>query len=145
MIMASLDYKDAQSTGHSPVPTTDIVSFATNIDLPAVETLLPDITDLGKLSVVSTEQKLSSEEEQYQMFRSLQNVLSKAQANKDVFDVQELYKALEEAHTASQEDGSSTQHLESVVSMLQKLWLSRSKYLLEATEALANASRDREC
>jgi hypothetical protein len=77
------------------------------------------------------------------MFRALKEVLSKTEGNVDVFDVQELRDALESADTAAQEGRRGPQLLEGVAAILQKLWQSESRYMVEAAEALANASRDR--
>ena len=49
--MASQDYKDGGSTGLVPVATTvtELISSAGSIDLPAVETVVPNLTDLNSL------------------------------------------------------------------------------------------------
>ncbi|RAO73773.1 uncharacterized protein BHQ10_009785 [Talaromyces amestolkiae] len=76
------------------------------------------------------------------MFRALKQVLAKTERDEDVFDVQELREALESADTAAQEGRRGPQLLGGVAAILQKLWQSESRYLVEAAEALANASRD---
>ncbi|KAF5014315.1 hypothetical protein F66182_14746, partial [Fusarium sp. NRRL 66182] len=76
------------------------------------------------------------------MFRTLKQVLAKTERDEDVFDVQELREALEYADTAAQEGRRGPQLLGGVAAILQKLWQSESRYLVEAAEALANASRD---
>ncbi|GAM33289.1 hypothetical protein TCE0_003f00084 [Talaromyces pinophilus] len=141
--MASQDYKDGGSTGLVPVATTntDIISLAGGIELPAVETVVPDLTDLKSLSSSETEGVVPVEE-QDQMFRALKEVLSKTEGDEDVFDVQELRDALESADTAAQEGRRGPQLLGGVAAILQKLWQSESRYMVEAAEALANASRD---
>ncbi|PCH04775.1 Armadillo-like helical [Penicillium occitanis (nom. inval.)] len=141
--MASQDYKDGGSTGLVPVATTntDIISLAGGIELPAVETVVPDLTDLKSLSSSETEE-VAPVEEQDQMFRALKEVLSKTEGDEDVFDVQELRDALESADTAAQEGRRGPQLLGGVAAILQKLWQSESRYMVEAAEALANASRD---
>jgi hypothetical protein len=142
--MASQDYKDGGSTGLVPVATiTDIISLADGIDLPAVESVIPDLTNLESLSPSTETEEVIPAEEQGQMFRALKEVLSKTEGNVDVFDVQELRDALESADTAAQEGRRGPQLLEGVAAILQKLWQSESRYMVEAAEALANASRDR--
>lgn len=142
--MASQDYKDGGSTGLVPVATknTDIISLAGGIELPAVETVVPDLTDLKSLSSSETEGVVPVEEHD-QMFRALKEVLSKTEGAEDVFDVQELRDALESADTAAQGGRRGPQLLRGVAAILQKLWQSESRYMVEAAEALANASRDR--
>lgn len=142
--MASQDYKDGGSTGLVPVATTttDLISSADGIDLPAVETVVPNLTDLKSLPS-STGIEGVPVEEQGQMFRALKEVLSKTEGDEDVFDVQELRDALESADTAAQEGRRGPQLLGGVAAILQKLWQSKSRYMVEAAEALANASRDR--
>ncbi|EED18349.1 GTP binding protein, putative [Talaromyces stipitatus ATCC 10500] len=141
--MASQDYKDGGSTGLVPVATatTDIFSLAADIDLPAVGTLFPDLTGLKSLSS-SNESEVIPAEEQDQMFRALQRVLSKTEGDEDAFDTRELRNALESADVAAQEGQRGPQLLGGVAAILQKLWQSESQYLVEAADALANASRD---
>lgn len=142
--MASQDYKDGASTGLVPVATTtDIISLAEGIDLPSVESVIPDLTDLKSLSSSKGIEEVIPAEEQDQMFRALKQVLAKTERDEDVFDVQELREALESADTAAQEGRRGPQLLGGVAAILQKLWQSESRYLVEAAEALANASRDR--
>lgn len=143
--MASQDYKDEGSTGLVPVAATSfgIVSPADSIDLPAVETVVPDLTNLKSLSSLEDIEKVIPEEEQDQMFHALKEVLSKTERDEGVFDVQELREALALADTAAQEGRRSPQLLGGVAAILQKLWQSESSYMVEAAEALANASRDR--
>lgn len=141
--MASQDYKDGGSTGLVPVAATDIISLADGIDLPTVESVIPDLTKLESLSPSTETEEVIPAEEQGQMFRALKEVLSKTEGNVDVFDVQELRDALESADTAAQEGRRGPQLLEGVAAILQKLWQSESRYMVEAAEALANASRDR--
>jgi hypothetical protein len=143
--MASQDYKDGGSTGLAPVATTttDIISLADGIDLPAVESVIPDLRNLKSLSSLKQTEEVVPVEEQDQMFRALKEVLSKTEGDEDVFDVQELRDALESADTAAQEGRRGPQLLGGVAAILQKLWQSESRYMVEAAEALANASRDR--
>lgn len=142
--MASQDYKDGGSTGLVPVATTTgIIYLADGIDSPAVESVIPELTDLKSLSSSKGTEEVLPAEEQDQMFRTLKQVLAKTERDEDVFDVQELREALESADTAAQEGWRGPQLLGGVAAILQKLWQSESRYLVEAAEALANASRDR--
>ena len=146
--MASQDYKDGEGTGLVPVATsntstTDIISSTDGLDFPAVEILIPDSADLKSLSKSTGTGQGVPAEEQAQMFRALKKVLSKTEGNEDAFDIQELRESLESADAAAQEGQRGPQLLGGVTAMLQKLWQSESRYMVEAAEALANASRDR--
>ncbi|EEA24584.1 GTP binding protein, putative [Talaromyces marneffei ATCC 18224] len=142
--MASQDYKDGGSTRLAPVATTttDVISSTGDIELPAVVTVIPDLTGLKSLSSLKETEEVIPAEEQDQMFRALKDVLSKTERDEDVFDVQELRDALESADTAAKGGRRGPQLLGDVATILQKLWQSESRYMVEAAEALANASRD---
>ncbi|KAL3706676.1 hypothetical protein TMatcc_007689 [Talaromyces marneffei ATCC 18224] len=144
--MASQDYKDGGSTRLAPVATTttDVISSTGDIELPAVVTVIPDLTGLKSLSSLKETEEVIPAEEQDQMFRALKDVLSKTERDEDVFDVQELRDALESADTAAKGGRRGPQLLGDVATILQKLWQSESRYMVEAAEALANASRDHE-
>lgn len=144
VMMASQDYKDGGSTGLVPVAEpTNVISSVDDIDLPAVESVIPDLSNLKSLSSSTEIEEVIPAEEQDHMFRALKEVLSKTEGDEDVFDVQELREALDLADTAAQGGRRGPQLLGGVAAILQKLWQSESRHLVEAAEALANASRDR--
>lgn len=119
-------------------------SSSVAIELPSVESILSKLENPASLTVSGEPADSSSEEEEKegQFLRTLQEVLSKTEGieGETSFDVQELCNALETAGDTT-EQGMQT---EAVASILHKLWRKRSRYMVEATEALANASRDRE-
>lgn len=80
------------------------------------------------------------------MFRSLNAILKRAMdedSKTETFDLSELKTSLEQADIDAQKGTRDIKALEDVRAMLRKLWRSRSPFLAQFTEALANGCRDR--
>jgi hypothetical protein len=121
-----------------------VTPVSEDLNFPSVETILSTLEgELGPSAAVREHLDLSVEE-QSQMYRALQNVLSKSEENEGSFDVEELRASLEHADAAARQGQRSLQALQGVIATLEKLWYSRSRYMAEAAEALANGSRERE-
>jgi hypothetical protein len=113
------------------------------LEFPAVKTILSAL--IGPAQSAPERVPLSLQpEEQLEMFRALQDVLLKAEENEGTFGVHELLSSLEQAEVDSQGGQRNRNSLQAVSSTLDKLWQSRSQYMVQAAQALADASRDRE-
>jgi hypothetical protein len=112
------------------VPTEKILS-----DLPGTSSSLPPRTETVAL------------EEQRDMFQELRDIIEKAHQVDEAgnsFDLKELHASLEEANSNTRRGRRDAETLQSVSLTLQKLWACNSEYLVQATEIIANGSRDRE-
>ncbi|KAL1963275.1 hypothetical protein VTN77DRAFT_8498 [Rasamsonia byssochlamydoides] len=130
----SIDGSSAQQASTQIQPSGEL-------EFPAVKTILSALTDSAPSAPARGHLSLQPEE-QDEMFRALQNVLLKADENEGNFDVKELVSSLEQADADSQRGQRNLKALEGVSSTLDKLWQSRSQYMAQAAEALANGSRD---
>lgn len=139
--MASQHDKNDKSGAPEPAPLD--IQPSKELEFPAVKTILSEFTDSASSAPERGHLSLQPEE-QDEMFRALQDVLRKAEENEGNFDVQELVSSLEQADADSRRGQRRLKALEGVSSTLDKLWQSRSHYMAQAAEALANGSRDRE-
>lgn len=115
-----------------------------SVELPSIKYILTDLPDFS-LSLSSHTETIDSEEQQ-EMFRGLRDIIEKAQADEagDSFDLKQLHSSLEEADSSSKTGRRNAETLKSVSDTLHKLWACKSEYLVQATEIVANGSRDRE-
>lgn len=115
-------------------------------DLPPIKDILSDLSGLSSsLSARGTEDV--DLEEQQVMFRALRDIVEEAQEVDEAgnnFDLKELHASLEEADAITKRGRRDAETLQSVVDTLNKLWTCNSEYLVQATEIIANGSRDRE-
>ncbi|KAL1988523.1 hypothetical protein VTN96DRAFT_8918 [Rasamsonia emersonii] len=150
--MASQHDENDKSGASEPAPISSGCSSITEtaethiqpskeLEFPAVKTILSELTDSAP-SAPERGQLSLQPEEQDKMFRALQDVLLKTEENEGNFDVQELVSSLEQADADSRRGQRKLKALEGVSSTLDKLWQSRSHYMAQAAEALANGSRD---
>lgn len=115
-----------------------------DLELPSIEKILS--TTSGVPSHLPPRTETVGLEEQQDMFRGLRDVIEKAQEADEArnsFDLKELHASLEEADANSRRGRRDTETLQSVSATLQKLWACNSSYLVQATEIIANGSRDR--
>ena len=76
----------------------------------------------------------------------MREIIEKAQAVDEAgnsFDLKELHASLEEADANTKRGRRDADTLQSVNATLQKLWACNSEYLVQATEIIADGSRDR--
>ncbi|KAJ5770807.1 uncharacterized protein N7511_002858 [Penicillium nucicola] len=113
-------------------------------DLPAIKDILPDQSGPSS-SLPPRNTELFDSEKQQVMFRALQDIIEKAQEVDEAgnnFDLKELHASLEEADATMKRGRRDAETLQSVVDTLNKLWNCNSEYLVQATEIIANGSRD---
>jgi hypothetical protein len=116
-----------------------------DLELPSIKEILADIPEYSSSLPPRTESVGS--EEQQEMFRGLRDIIEKAQEVDEAgntFDLKELHASLEEADENSRRGRRDAETLQSVTATLHKLWACKSEYLVQATEIIANGSRDRE-
>jgi hypothetical protein len=77
------------------------------------------------------------------MFRALKSVIESAYESSSL-DLKSLQGALDEADADADRGQRDAEALQSVHSILGKLWSTNSGLLSQAAEVLANGSRDRE-
>ncbi|OQD80476.1 hypothetical protein PENANT_c035G00627 [Penicillium antarcticum] len=113
-------------------------------DLPPIKDIVSDLS--GSSSLLPAQSSESFElEEQQAMFHALRDIIEKAQEvdeGGNNFDLKELHASLEEADATTKRGRRDADSLQSVVGTLNKLWNSKSEYLVQATEIIANGSRD---
>ncbi|PGH02394.1 hypothetical protein GX51_04702 [Blastomyces parvus] len=85
--------------------------------------------------------KLPREEEE-EMFRALQAIFQAAEEEDGNFNVKGLLNSLEEADEDTRHGKRNVNALKGVRDNLGLLWRSRSDYMVQAAEVLANGSRD---
>ncbi|CAG8220368.1 unnamed protein product [Penicillium salamii] len=117
-------------------------SGKSNWELPSIRKILEDLPSTVSSLEARTETIDSSK--QQEMFRDLKTIIEQAQADEEekVFDLKELHSSLEEAEASSKRGRRDAQTLQSVCDILHKLWSCDSQYLTQATEIIANGSRD---
>jgi hypothetical protein len=119
-------------------------------ELPSVSSMLSKLENPTSLACSGEAEGLPAkgdgEEEEDRLFHALKEVLLKTESGEEetAFDVRELRDALETAGILSEQERDPSQLVGGATSILQKLWQSKSRYMVDAAEALANASRDRE-
>jgi hypothetical protein len=115
-------------------------------DLPPIEDILSDLSGFSSSLPARGAEAVDSEEQQG-MFRALRDIIEKAQESDEAgnnFDLQELHASLEESDATTRRGRRDAETLQSVIDTLNKLWTCNSEYLVQATEIIANGSRDRE-
>lgn len=120
------------------------VSKKGDLELPPIKKILSDLPEVSSSLPPRTE-TIGSEEQQ-EMFRGLREIIEKAQAVDEAgnsFDLKELHASLEEADANTKRGRRDADTLQSVNATLQKLWACNSEYLVQATEIIADGSRDR--
>lgn len=126
--------------GAGPSPTRK-----PDLDLPVVKKIVSDLSSPSSSLPLRTE--TLDLQEQQEMFRGLRDIIEKAQEvdeARNSFDLKVLHASLEEADANTRRGRSDAATLKSVNATLQKLWACNSDYLVQATEIIANGSRDRE-
>lgn len=86
-------------------------------------------------------------EDQDKIFHAVKNVIENSETTTGAgasFDLKELHASLEQADTDARHGRRDTESLDSVKTILYQLWACDSGLLAQASEILANASRDRE-
>ncbi|OKL62015.1 hypothetical protein UA08_02709 [Talaromyces atroroseus] len=126
-------------------PSQDLSSIAS--DMPSVDSVLSRLENPHSLALSGELEGFlakEDEEEHGRLLHALQKVLSKTESGDEdtSFDVQELRDALEMTDAIAEQERHVPQMVGGAASILQKLWQSKSRYMVEAAEALANASRD---
>ena len=84
-----------------------------------------------------------SVEEQEAMFRALRHVFERAEEDLGSFDIQDLLNSLDAADSDARRGHQNLEALHEVKVTLDQLWRSNSSYMAQATELLANGSRNR--
>jgi len=131
----------AQTTGHEAGQSIT----KKDLGLPSIKDILAD----PSTSTSSLPPRIESvdSKEQQEMFRGLRDIIEKAQEVDEAgntFDLKELHASLEEADANSRRGRRDAETLQTVCATLHKLWACQSAYLVQATEIIANGSRDRE-
>ena len=85
---------------------------------------------------------LSNEEEEG-MFRALREVFEPAEDKQQNGELEDLIMSLELADKIARDGRQSIQALNDVRFKIDQLWRSRSEYMVQTVEILANGSRDR--
>ena len=134
------------STAQLAVPgdAGHLVSKEGDSKLPPIKKILSDLPEVSSSLPPRTE-TIDSEEQQ-EMFRGLREIIEKAQAVDEAgnrLDLKELHASLEEADANTKRGRRDADTLQSVNATLQKLWACNSDYLVQATEIIADGSRDR--
>jgi hypothetical protein len=118
----------------------------TSFDFPPVQQIFSELPELSSsLSERGTE--TLSLEEQEKMFRALSLVFENAENAAEAgnaFDLKELHASLEQADADARRGRRDPESLQSVLEILNQLWVSDSEFLAQAAEVLANGSRERE-
>ena len=125
-----------EDAGHS-------VSKEGGLELPFIKNILPDLTEISSLPPRT---ETINAEEQQEMFRELRDIIEKAQEVEEAgnsLNLKELHASLEEADANTKCGQRDAGTLQSVSATLKKLWACNSEYLVQATEIIANGSRDR--
>lgn len=115
-----------------------------DLELPPIKNILSDLSEVS-FSLPPRTETIDSEEQQ-EMFHELRDIIEKAQEVDDAgnsFDLKELHASLEEADANAKRGRRDADTLQSVSATLQKLWACNSEYLVQATEIIADGSRDR--
>ncbi|CAG7946421.1 unnamed protein product [Penicillium salamii] len=117
-------------------------SEKSNWELPSIREILEDLPT--PVSSLEARTETIDPSKQKEMFHDLKTIIEQAQADEEekVFDLKELHSSLEEAEASSKRGRRDAQTLQSVCDILHKLWASDSQYLTQATEIIANGSRD---
>ncbi|KAJ5824376.1 hypothetical protein N7447_006716 [Penicillium robsamsonii] len=139
--MASPGISTAQLAAHGDVGRS--VSKKADLELPSAKRILSDLP--GVSSSLPPRTETIESEEQQEMFRELRKVIEKAQEADEAgnsFDLKELHASLEEADANEKCGRRDAEILQSVRATLQKLWACNSEYLVQATEVIADGSRD---
>ena len=124
-----------EDAGHS-------VSKEGGFELPSTKNILPDLPEISLPPRTET----IDPEVQQKMFRELRDIIEKAQEvdeARNSLDLKELHASLEEADANANRGQRDAGTLRSVSTTLKKLWACNSEYLVQATEIIANGSRDR--
>ncbi|CAG8905767.1 unnamed protein product [Penicillium nalgiovense] len=124
-----------EDAGHS-------VSKEGGLELPSIKNILPDLPEISSLPPRT---ETIDPEEQQEMFRELRDIIEKAQEVNEAgnsLDLKELHASLEEADANTKRGQRDAGTLQSVSATLKKLWACNSEYLVQATEIIANGSRD---
>jgi hypothetical protein len=111
-----------------------------------MEDILSDLSGFSSSLPARGAEAFDSEEQQG-MFHALRDIIEKAQESDEAgnnFDLQELHASLEESDATTRRGRRDAETLQSVIDTLNKLWTCNSEYLVQATEIIANGSRDRE-
>ncbi|KAJ5143057.1 uncharacterized protein N7515_001844 [Penicillium bovifimosum] len=125
-----------EDAGRSSFPKGDL-------ELVPVEKILSDLP--GTSSSLPPRTETVDSEEQRDMFLELRDIIEKARQVDEAgnsFDLKELHASLEEADANIRRGRRDAETLQSVNLTLQKLWACNSEYLVQATEIIANGSRD---
>jgi hypothetical protein len=115
-----------------------------DLELPSIQEILADLSFPSSSIVPGTE--TVDLKEQQEMFRGLRDIIEKAQEVDEAgstFDLKELHASLEEADENSRRGRRDAETLQTVCATLHALWACKSEYLVQATEIIANGSRDR--
>jgi inactivated superfamily I helicase len=118
-----------------------------DLELPSIKEVLADLFSSSSSFSLPPRTESVDTEEQEEMFRGLRDIIEKAQEVDEAgntFDLKELHASLEEADANSRRGRRDAETLQAVSVTLHKLWACKSEYLVQATEIVANGSRDRE-
>ncbi|KAJ5788061.1 hypothetical protein N7457_003051 [Penicillium paradoxum] len=140
--MSSPGISTAQQATHGESSQLSILKTS-DLELPPVEKILSNLS--GPLSSLPPRTETLDLEVQDEMFRGLRDIIEKAQEvdeARNSFDLKELHASLEEADANTRRGRRDAETLQSVNATLQKLWACNSDYLVQATEIIANGSRD---
>jgi hypothetical protein len=126
-------------SGKGPVPVT-------GLDLPSVDLVLQDLPHIST-SLPSRDTETIESDEQVKMVAALKGIIENPEGAAEAgssFDLKELHASLEQADADAPRGRRILENLQSVRTIIDRLWSCSSDYLVQAAEILANGSRDRE-
>lgn len=127
------------SASHASAPVS-------GLELPTVEQILQDLPQIST-SLPSRSEETIESEEQKKMFHSLKSIIEHAEGAPEPggsFDLKELHASLGQADADARHGRRNLETLQSVRTIIDRLWSCNSDYLAQAADVLANGSRDRE-
>jgi hypothetical protein len=126
-------------SGNGPVSVT-------GLDLPSVDLVLQDLPHIST-SLPSRDTETIESDEQVQIVAALKGIIENSEGAAEAgssFDLKELHASLEQADADAPRGRRTLENLQSVRTIIDRLWSCNSDYLAQAAEILANGSRDRE-
>ncbi|KAJ5090441.1 Armadillo-like helical [Penicillium argentinense] len=113
---------------------------AAKLELPSIEQVLSNLSDMPS-ALPPRHSETLAQDEQEKMFRTLKSAIESAYESSPL-DLKSLQGALYEADADASRGQRDTESLQSVHSILGKLWSTNSGLLSQAAEVFANGSRD---
>ncbi|KAJ5683159.1 hypothetical protein N7462_006324 [Penicillium macrosclerotiorum] len=117
---------------------------AKGFDLPSTKQVFSDLPGSSS-SLTAQDTETLKVGDQKKMFHALKAIIERTEETGEAgnsFDLKELHASLELADTHSRRGRRDAESLQSVLTMVEHLWASKSEFLTHAAEVLANGSRE---